>query len=249
MSRHSIGQYPQGRLGRNRQQACGSCCCTIVRGRSRGKATACQPCARACVSGCAPRRTQSFRASTLHLQNSACPHLHAPAWPANTHAGTCTRTRKHAMRMHAPMRRGAQEWADSRISDLIKKACEADKPFAEELRTLREEARRLRADKDALETRCQEVGPLGVEGAGGPKEQAAQLPQPRVACCMLPVPIWPLVWGLLRDRAGNLMHQRTSCAAVPSPRASPREVWPPHAASRMPSVRPICVIQASCILS
>ncbi len=50
-----------------------------------------------------------------------------------------------------------QEWADSRISDLIKKACESDKPFAEEVRSLREEVKRLRADKEALEARCQEV--------------------------------------------------------------------------------------------
>jgi hypothetical protein len=52
----------------------------------------------------------------------------------------------------------AQEWADSRISDLIKKACESDKPFAEEVRNLREEVKRLRGDKEALEARCIEVG-------------------------------------------------------------------------------------------
>lgn len=60
-----------------------------------------------------------------------------------------------ACRAHALVR--VQEWADSRISDLIKKACESDKPFAEEVRSLREEVKRLRADKEALEARCQEV--------------------------------------------------------------------------------------------
>ncbi|GLI61518.1 hypothetical protein VaNZ11_003898, partial [Volvox africanus] len=50
-----------------------------------------------------------------------------------------------------------KEWADSRISDLIKKACESDKPFAEELRNLREEVKRLRADKEGLEIKCMEV--------------------------------------------------------------------------------------------
>ncbi|MEW5299794.1 MAG: hypothetical protein WDW36_002772 [Sanguina aurantia] len=46
-----------------------------------------------------------------------------------------------------------KEWADSRISDLIRKACESDKPHVEELKALREEKRAGKADGDEMKAR------------------------------------------------------------------------------------------------